>query len=1056
MGVTRFVLKKSVTSLLLILSLVFFGLIALTRFKYELIPELNMPVYVVVTVYPGASPDDVDNIVTKKLEEEAYNLSGAKDITCISRENVSLVVIQYNYGQNMNMAYNDLKKMIDTVKNDFNDSVNEPYILEMDINSIPTMRISVRNKETDDIYNYVTNTFVKEIEKIGDVASVDVSGGRESYIKIALKPEQLARYNLSLSSLISIIKAADFTYPSGTISAGNQDLSMTTKVKYDTVESLKSIPIITGNKRTLYLEDLADIYIDKKELAQVGRYDGEDCMIVSVKKVQSASSVNVSNSIKKTLKKLQSNNPNLQLTIVTDQSDNILASIKNVFQTMIMAIILSMIVIYIFLGDIKGSLVIGTSIPFSLLTALVSVYLLGYTLNLITISAMVLGVGMMVDNSIVVLEQCFRTKETYPNAELSDYIKTAVVATNTIGSSVFGSTLTTIVVFGPLGFLKGMSGQFFAPLGFTIVSCMLASFVSAITIVPLTFVLFKPKESLNPPIQKILDKFISFYRIVVKSFLNKRVRVVVISILFLLIGFFLLPTFKTELVAPTDEGMIQISITTKPGLNIDEQNIIYKQFEDFVVNDKNVEHYVLSNSASSTTSTSMTNGQSLIAYLKDNRDIKTKDLVEDWKRKLKNVTDCSIDISSYSTSFTSSFVVPDSNSFKVNIESSDYDDLKQVNDNIKKELESRSNLTKITTTLDNSAPIISASIDPILAAAEGFTPVQVGQLINNMVSGVKLFDKKVDGEDYEVMLEFVNGEYDTIEKVENIKLESTSGSNTTLKDIANIKMEDSPAGIRKYNKKYRSEIKCDIKDDFDSQDENLNEKIKNDLKRVSLKDINNELIETVVKPNLIKDVVIAKSTQDEMIDEEFGSLYTAVIIAIFLVFVVMASQFESVRYSLMVMGTVLFSFSGAIYFLWFSGLKLSMCALLGFLMLVGTAVNNGILYVDTVNQQIESGKELELAVIDSGALRIRPILMTTLTTIVSMIPMAIAYGKNGEILQPLGIVNIGGLVVSTIMAFFILPVLYFIFGKKKKTKLEELSIFSKRTLKDISYDEITV
>ena len=1036
MGVTKFVLKRPVTAMLIILSIVFFGFISLTKFKYELTPEISMPMYIVVTVYPGASPEDVDDLVTGKLEEEAYNLQGAKDITCVSRENYSLVVVQYEYNQNMDKAYNDLKKMVDKVKQDFNDSVQEPNIIEMDMNSVPTMRIAVRNKATTDIYNYVTNTFVKEIEKISDVASVDTAGGRENYIKISLKPEQLSRYNISMSTLASIIKAADFAYPAGTVAAGKLDLSMTTKVDYNTVDALKTIPIITGNKRTLYLEDLADVYVTKKDATQVGRYDGEDCMIVSVTKVQSASSVTLSRDLKRTLDRLGKADKNLELTIVTDQADNINHSIKNVFQTMIIAIILSMIVIFLFLGDFKGSLIIGTSIPFSLLSSLVSIKLLGYTLNLITLSAMVLGVGMMVDNSIVVLEQCFRTKENYPDAKLSDYIKTAAEATNTIGLSVFGSTLTTVVVFGPLGFLSGMSGQFFKPLGFTIVSCMLASFISAITIVPMTFVLFKPTEKAEPPVGKIMTAFQNFYKSLMPSLIKKRLLLILASIAFLIVGFALLPTFKTELVSATDEGMIQISIDTKPGLKFEEKNRIYHYFEDFVRNDENVEHYVISNSASSM-SMSLSTSQSLIAYLKDDKTMSTKQIVRDWKHRLSDVTDCSIDIKSYSTSFTSSFVMPEKNGLDVYIESNDYSKLKIANDKIKKELEKRNDVANIVTLLDNAAPVVRATVDPILAAAEGFTPAQVGAALNGILSGTELYDLKVDGQMLTIRLEYEKGEYDSIDKIENVKLTSSTGAVTTLKDIATITMEDSPAGIQKYNKKYRTRVQCDYKQN-------------------APEDIKEILINDIIKPNMNKDVNIAISTLDTMIQEEFGSLFTAVIIAIFLVFVVMASQFESVRYSIMVMGTVLFSFVGGLYFLWFSGLKLSMVALLGFLMLVGTAVNNGILFVDTTNQHLDAGFSLEDAIIESGALRLRPILMTTLTTIVSMIPMAFAYGRNGEILQPLGVVNIGGLVISTLMAFFILPILYFIFGKKKQTALEHLAHESKTSLKDFSSDTITI
>ena len=1034
MRITKFVLTKPVTSLLIIVSIIFFGIMSLVQFKYELTPEISMPMYVVATVYPGASPEDVDDTVTKKIEEEAYNLQGAKDINCVSRENMSMVIIQYDYGQNMDVAYNDLKKMIDTVKNDFNDSVREPSIIEMDINSTASMRIAVSNKSTDDIYNYVTNTFVKELEKISDVASIDTSGGRESYIKIELKPEQLARYNLSMSTLASIISAADFTYPAGTITSGNQDLSVTTKVEYNTVDSLKNIPIITGNKRTLYLEDLADIYITKKDLTSFGRYNMTDCMVVGVKKVQSASSVTLSREVKKTLDKLTASDKNLEVTIITDQADNINHSIENVFQTMIIAIILSMFVLYIFLGDLKGSIIIGTSIPFSILTALVLMYNAGYTLNLITLSSLVLGVGMMVDNSICVLEQCFRSKELYKGKNIKQYIKTAISATNTIGFSVFGSTMTTVVVFGPLGFMSGMAGQFFKPLGFTIVFCMLASFVSSIVIVPLTYVFWKPEEKETAPIGGIVKHVQDWYRRTIPKFLMHKKLVSLISVAILLLGFLLLPTFKTELVSDTDEGMIKIDITTKPGLLLDESDKIYKIFESFVKEQEDVDNFVLSNSTGGMSMSMKTGGQSLIVFLKEKRKKSTKKLVDEWRSYLTNIPDCTVDVSSYSTSFTSAFVMPSGNKFDIYLESNEYSELKKVNDNIVKELEKRNDVSNITTSLDNAAPTIRATIDPILAASEGFTPAQIGGLLNSMLSGKELFDMRIDGETLTVYIEYPDDEYDTIDKVEGIEFISSSGAKTTLKDIANITVEDSPAGISKLNKKYRTNITADYNNNY-------------------TKDSTMQIRENIIKPLLNKNVYIATSSIDEMIDEEFGQLFVAIAIAIFLVFIVMASQFESVRYSLMVMGTILYSFSGAFIGLWLSNLKLSMTALLGFLMLVGTAVNNGILYVDTVNQYIGGGMERSKAITEAGAIRMRPILMTTLTTIVSMIPMSMAYGKNGEILQGLGVANLSGLIVSTLMAFFVLPVLYSIFSHNEGTSVEELAKESKLALAEMDKEQ---
>lgn len=1018
---SKFVLRKPVTAFLIMLSIVFFGFISIISFQYELMPSISMPMYAVVTIYPGAQPEDIDTNITKKLEDELYNLQGVKHLQGTSRENVSILAVQYNYGQNMNQAYTDLKKAVDQVKTDFPDDVQEPTIYEMDINSMPSIKISVQNKKTTDIYNYVSETMVKELEKISEVSSVDIAGGRENYVKIELKPEMMTRYNLSVSTLNQIIANADFALPGGDVKVGDRELSMSSGVSYDTVESLKTIPIITGNKRTLYLEDIADVYQTKKEQTQVGRYDSHECIVVSITKTQSASTVSLSKSVKRALKKLSDADPNLEAIIVEDSANNVNHSIRNVFETMIIAIVLSMIIIFLFLGDLKASLIIGTSIPFSILTAFVLMYLNGYTLNIITLSALVLGVGMMVDNSIVVLEACFRASDEYLGKnDVSYYCLAALKASKTIGSSVFGSTLTTVVVFAPLGFLSGMSGQFFKPLGFTIVFCMLASYVSAISVVPLTYVLIKPKEKESSPAGGLVRHLQDLYRRDLPKLLKHKWIVTIISIAILVVSFSLIGTFERELVANTDNGMIRFDIVTKPGLTFDAKNAIYQEFEEFVKKQPETDHYILSNSASSMSMSGNSGGQALVVYLKEkNERDTTNNIIRKWKHELANVTSCTVSLSSYSTSAVSMFAMPNDDKFDIYLQSSEYKYLKEANDRIVKLLEQRKDCGNITTSLDNSAPRIKIEIDPILAASEGFTPMAVGGLLYNTLSGVKVMEKTIDGETQNIYLEYADNEYDTIEKVSNMPLKSTNGVETTVKDIAKIYYEDNPSGIPKYDKKYKTTITTYF-------NEFATDKTKEEIQK------------TIVEPMYTRYVERATSVVDDMLVEEFSALGIAVAIAAFLVFVVMASQFESVRYSLMVMGTVLFSASGAIMALWLVNLKLSMVVLLGMLMLIGTAVNNGILYIDTVNQFLDDGKELKWALVESGAIRLRPILMTTLTTIVSMIPMSIAYGENGEVLQGLAVVDIGGLISSTLMAFFILPVYYYIFSRRGGTPLERL------------------
>ncbi|MDO5564671.1 MAG: efflux RND transporter permease subunit [Eubacteriales bacterium] len=1038
MKITKYVLSKPVTSMLLLLALVFFGIMTFRNFKLELTPEISMPMYVVATIYPGASPEDIDKNVTKKMESGADTLTNVKEVNSISMENVSMLVIQYEYDTKMDQAYNDLKKMVDEVDTTLDENCQSPYIVEMDINAIPSIRMTVKNTKTEDIYNYVINEFVPEMERLSSVASVYTSGGRENYIKVSIRPEEVYKYNLSMSNIADIIKAADFSYPAGTLNVGDRKLSVSTSVKYNTVEMLKSIPIITGNKNTIYMEDIADISVSKKDATNIGRYNKEDAMIVSMVKNQSSTAVSMSNDIHKTIDKLRKNDPSLEVIVVEDDKDNIMGSLTNVIQTMVIAIVLSMLIIFLFFGDIKASLIVGTSIPISIISALILMSVFGLSLNIITLSSLVLGVGMMVDNSIVILEACFRSKEKYKDAKDNTYKLSRVVldATQTVGLSVLGSTLTTCVVFAPLATITGISGQFFKPLGLTIVFCMIASYISSITIVPLCYVFLNPNEKEKAPLTRIIISIQETYKVFISKLLKYKKTVITFFLLLFFGSIILALGIKAELVPSPDAGMIKITIETKPSLTLSYRDNIYKEIEDFVSKNENVNNYLIASDAGSGMSTGSTDEMTLIAYLRDDRNKTTKDIVKQWKKEMIQFSDCSISVQSYSTSFTSNFSNINQSNFETVLQSMDYDKLKEANDNIINSLITRNDLIGVSSSLDNAAPLIKISVDPILAASEGFTPAQIGASINQIISGIEIKDMDADNQSLTITLEYPKDEYNNLEKVESIILSSKNNSKILLKDIANITYANSPLSISKQDKYYQSNITASFR-------ENANE----NTKQLAL--------DENVKPFLNSDVLIANNSYDEMLNEELSGLISAVIIAIFLVFIVMAMQFESIKYSFMVMFTVLFSFIGSIFMLWITNVKLSIPALLGFMMLIGTSVNNGILYVDSVNQ-LKEEVTTEEAIVQSGALRYRPILMTILTTIISMVPMSFAYGRSGEIMQGLALVNVGGLITSTITALYFLPILYSFMSKHSKiSRFDNMKKIAEAAWAEVESDHTT-
>ena len=574
--------------------------------------------------------------------------------------------------------------------------------------------------------------------------------------------------------------------------------------------------------------------------------------------------------------------------------------------------------------------------------------------------------------------------------------------------SVIGSTLTTCVVFLPLAMLGGMTGQMFKPLGFTIVFCMTASLISAITVVPLCYMIYKPIEKKTAPFSRPVEKMQDAYRNIMKGFLKKRAVVMLASVALLALSFFLATQLRSEMMAEDDQGQISITAQMKPGMEIEKVDGILKKIENVIVQCPDVESYI---TLAGSSGLSMSSDPGITVYLKKDRKMETKDVVKQWKKELGGIPDTNITVEEYSQV---SAMMGSENDYQVNLQSTNYDDLKAASDKIAEALGARPELTKVHSSLENAASVVKVTVNPIKAKAAGLSPAQIGLTLNNMLSGITATTMEIDGEDVDIKVIYPKDRYRTLDQIETITLQTPAGSSVALTDVAEIRFADSPASISRQDKQYRATISG-------VYTENSNKNTKALLQK------------EVVSPNVSGSVTVAKSNMEESMAEEFTALFQAIALAVFLVFVVMAAQFESPKFSVMVMTTIPFCLIGAFGLLWLADSAISMTSLLGFLMLVGTVVNNGILYVDTVNQYRRE-MDLNTALIEAGATRLRPILMTTLTTVVSMVPMAMALGDSGATTQGLALVNIGGLTASTILSLLMLPVYYSLMngsGKKR-------------------------
>ena len=1001
MGITKYVLKHPVTAVMALLCLLVFGISSVFNATLEQMPDMETPMMIIMANYSGAGPEDICELVTEPIEDAVGTLEGVKSITSSSSDGSARVMLEYDYGTDMDDAYDDLKKKLDNLERSLPDDVT-PSVMEMNMNSGTSMMLSIGHKTEENLYDYVDQKIVPELERISSVTNVETMGGSSKYVKIELQSEKMAQYNLTMSQVASAISDANLASPSGEAVAGNLELSVTTSLETEKVEELQDIPIATPTGEIISLSDVADIYEAEEERGGISRYNGQETISISIQKQQDSTDMEVSSAVKTAIKSLEADDSDLEITVARDTSDTILESLMDVAETMVLAVVISMVIIFLFFGDYKASLIVGSSIPTSILLALIAMTSAGFSLNVITMSALVLGVGMMVDNSIVVLESCFRAMDDQEDKGIVGYFTAALHGTGIVVNSIIGSTVTTCVVFIPLAALSGMTGQMFKPLGYTVVFCMTASLLSAMTVVPLCYLFYKPTEGRRALMASPVERMQRWYRVVMDRLLDHKGVVMIVSLAILAATVMLASGMETELMTSDDTGTVSVEIETRPGLRQEKVEDALAQAEAIVAASDQVESYMLRFNSDS---------GSVTAYLKDDRTMDTEDVADLWQTEMENIENCTIDVSAS----TSMSFMGGQRGYEVILHGTQYDELKEVSDKIVKEMTARSDVINIHSSIENSAPIVTIKVDPVMAKAYGLKASGIGTTVNQMLSGIEATTLQVDGEDISVMVEYPEGEYETVDQIKDIILSGSNGQSVALTDVADVIFKDSPSSISKTDKAYEITISADYTGD----------------------NVKSVIDSEVISPNLSGTISIGENSRNRMMQEEFGALYQAIAIAVFLVFVVMSAQFESIKYSIMVMTTIPFSLVGSFGLLKLTGVTISMTSLLGFLILVGTVVNNGILYVDTVNQYRET-MELRTALIEAGATRIRPILMTSLTTILAMIPMAMAIGSSGSTTQGLAVVDIGGLTVGVAVALFMLPVYYGLLSRRKKEVIADV------------------
>lgn len=998
---TKTVLQRPVAALVIVVSLIIFGISSIAGMNLQLTPDMDMPVMLVMTVYPQAGPEDVERLVTEKIEDGCGTISGLDNVYSQSQENMSMVMFSFDYGTDMDDAFIDMQEAVERVKRNLPDDAEDPTIIALDMNAADVMTLSVDSKDENvDVLSYVEDTVEDELKKISDVADLTVSGGNEQYISVELVPELLQQYKMNISSVAQTVANANYTIPAGTADYGNQSLNVSSKIEYKTPAELATIPIETSSGQVIHLSDIANIHYAVKAPESYSRFNQANNVSIGISKVQSSSAVTLSRKVLKVIDKLNEENPEITIKAVYDSSETIVASLISIAQTLALGVAITMFVLFIFFGDFKGSMIVGSSMPVSLLVTFILMKFMGFSLNMVTMGALVIGIGMMVDNSIVVIEMCFRKRD-----EGMSFMDAAYEATKVVMSSIIASTITTVVVYLPLAGMAGMSGQMFGQLGYTIVFSLLASLFSAITLVPLCFSKYRPIEKKNTPVNRFLEVVSEKYGALLKKALHRKKLVAFSAIIIFVISIALFKFVNVELMAQSDEGQVAITVSFRPGTNLDTIDQKVREIEAFVGESPYIDDYSAMVTESSASGT-------IQAYVADGCKLKTSEIVDEWTKQLKEYENsCEISVESTSSMSMSS---GGGNTYDVTLESSDLEKLKEGCRIAADEIAKADGVISASSSLADAATKVEIVVDPIRSEASGLEPKTVSGSIMTMVSGSDAMDVMIDDKEYTVTVEYPADTYKTVNDIYNMTLTNMQGVSVPLSEVADIVYTDSPQTIMRKDGSYTATVTATLEAD----------------QKFSAQDSIRAQMEQTFLPNGVEQVT---NTMDEMMQEEFTALIEAIITAILLVYIVMAIQFESLRYSGMVMFCLPFSLIGSILLLLITQCTVSMVSLMGFLMLIGIVVNNGILYVDYTNM-LRKTMSTEEALIETGKSRLRPILMTTLTTILSMVPMALGTGKNGQMTQGMAVVIVGGLTASTILTLILLPTFYMIIHKRSKDK----------------------
>ena len=1024
--------KRPITTIMIFIGLIVLGLYSLVRLPVDLYPEVEAPFMSVMTTYSGANASDIETNVTRIIEDELNIVNNVKEITSQSRDNISVVFIEFEWGTDLDEAANDIRDALNFAEQQLPEDADKPSIFKFNSSMMPIMFYAITADESYyGLEKILDERIVNPLNRIEGVGSIGIVGAPGREIQVNVDPLRMEAYNLTIEQIAGVIQAENLDMPAGNVEMGSMDYPLRIEGEFVESEVIKNLVLGNFNGQTIYLHDVATVKDTIRDMTVDEKINGQTGLRMIVQKQSGANTVGIAKEIRESLEELKKTLPaDVKIETIFDSSEFIQGSISNLTRTLLYAAIAVILVVLFFLGRWRATFIVILTIPISLIVAFIYLRISGNSINIISLSSLSIAIGMVVDDAIVVLENITKHIERGSTPR-----EAAIYATNEVWLAVIVTTLTVVAVFFPLTFVSGLTGTLFKQLGYIVTITVVTSTVAAISLTPMLaskLLKLKPKNkkvrklSYDNTIIKLLDRFDSFYERSIRLALRYKWLVLIGALGVFFGSLFLMQSIGTEFMPESDESQITAEIELQSGLRVDETIKIARKIDN-IIREKIPEADLVSTSAGADDrggwmALFSSSGSNIINYTISLTDVDTRERdVWEIASLFRDEMDKIPEIFTYNVS-TSSGMGFGGNSNQVDVEIYGYDieTTNRIAREVAERLKGIPGATDINISREESKPELQVVLDQERLAQHGLNTANVSMMIRNRVQGFTTTRFREFGDEYDVIVRFEENFRNSITDVENIAIMNSQGNVVRLKDVGKVLEVWTPPNIER--KRKERIITVSVKP-----------------YKTSLGELAGVIQSELTEINTPPEVMIQVSGAFEDQQETFMDLGLLMIVSLLLVYIVMASQFESLKMPFIIMFAIPFSFSGVLIALYLTNTTLSAISALGAIMLIGIVVKNAIVLVDYINLMRDRGLALNEAIAISGKSRLRPVLMTSLTTILGMLPLAMSTGEGSEIWSPMGIAVIGGLIFSTIVTLIIVPVIYAMTSRRgERNKLKHV------------------